>query len=216
MQALGIDSPDSISSPEAEETVMLAADESHECNKEPGCTSLSAVLEKEDVARILETTSVVNNKNEITVEAALLMQAALSCRQKLKNHELRLLGQLFIVATRGNVSGDESIMVVEVPQFPRQRPLTIARVPTQYTPSLVPTDRSWRLHESFCTDWVDLLPGTFNDKLITSLLNKKPELASDCMHYFHNKYMRLDAKASVSIQAFVDLNDAQFKIQKNE
>ena len=105
------------------------------------------------------------------------MQDSVSGWRKLKKHKLRLLGQLSIVVASGNVSDDQSVMVVKgVPQFPSFRPMTIARVPIQYNQLWVITNKSWHHHANLAMGWVELLPETFDNKLITSLLCKKTNL----------------------------------------
>ena len=129
----------------------------------------------------------------------------LSGRKSLTSSEERLLGQLSVIKFRDSKDAEP----VSLLNFHKLMPITIARLPQQR--KLGDEKHTKRLYSARIKTgekWLDHLPGSFNDELISHLfLQIDDDRAETAVKKYYNKNRRLSAHDSSSLKGFAGLSD---------
>ena len=142
---------------------------------------------------------------EIFLEGGIL---DLSRRKSLTSSEERLLGQLSVIKFRQSSDAEP----VSLANFPKCMPISIVRLPQQR--KLGDKNHNKRLFSARIKTgekWLDHLPGSFNDELISHLLLQiDDDRAGTAVKKYYNKNRILSAHDSSSLKGFAGLSDQQY------
>ena len=157
-----------------------------------------------------ETFIIVNEENEITVEAVNIIGKALSNRNsELKEHELHLCGMLLQLGFKNEKSNSLISVSPRLNKWHRRRPFEVARIPEQYTYGEVVSTQVRNQYVEVVSDWMECLTGGFNDSFISLALDSKPDLVRDHVTKFCNEHHRLSAETSAVMQSYIRLSATQ-------
>ena len=151
------------------------------------------------------------SENEIELIHVLLStfcNGALKSKKTLSASDLRMLGQLVVLAFRNVTDGKP----VSLANFPGRRNISIAKLPLQYKlgdekHNQVLFDRRIKTGKT----WMGYLPGEFNDKLISKMfLEIDPSKAQRTIRKYQSNHLRLAAKDSFALKDFVGMSDMSY------
>lgn len=152
--------------------------------------------------------SIVTEDNKLKTTLTDVLASALKGRTSLEANEMRLLGQLAVVAFDKSNDAD----ILSFPNFTKCQQINLARMPRQMKKgdeahnnalfrARIKTGRKWLAH----------LPGSFHDELIATLFFEiDPARAATALKKYHNKHLRMNAEHSSTLKSFVGLNDKQY------
>ena len=142
---------------------------------------------------------------EIFLEGGIL---DLSGRKSLSSSEDRLLGQLSVIKFRTKSDAEP----VSLLNFPKCMPISIIRLPQQR--KLGDEKHNNRLYSArikTVKKWIEHLPGSFNDELISNLfLQIKDDRVETAVKKYYNKNRRLSSYDASCLKGFAGLSDKQY------
>ena len=129
-------------------------------------------------------------------------------RKELTPSQERVLGQLAVIGFRNSKNN-----YLSVANFPRNRQLQIAKLPGEYKQG--DEGKNKRLYKRRIDTgrrWLEHLPGTFNDTVISRLfLEIDKVVATKTIKEYYSLNMRLQAENSACLKIYASLNDKVYE-----
>jgi hypothetical protein len=145
---------------------------------------------------------------EISQEFLDAVSPRLKSKKELSNHKMRLLGMLAIVAFHSAKDGT----LISVRNLSRAKPIRIALMPRQYKGGDVLRNSQLYIARIKTRKlWMGHLPRESYDDVVAALVDDmNKDKAKHIIRKYQNKCLRLNPQDSVSLKAFVGMNNNQY------
>ena len=129
-------------------------------------------------------------------------------RNKLSPALERLLGQLAVVAFRNSEHSFLSLL-----NFPGRKQIQMAKLPEERKQGQERENkRLFNKRIESGRHWINHLPGSFNDKVISRMfLNIDEDVATNTVKEYYSTKIRLPAASSASLKSYASLNDKVYE-----